>query len=1079
MAKPYSEDALIERPAIALLASLGWETLNCYDETYGADGTLGREARGDVVLVRRLLPALRRLNPEVSQGSIALALEELTRDRSAMSSVEANREVYRLLKEGHRVVLPSCEGNEEQVEAVRYLDWEHPEHNDFFLASQFWVTGDMYTRRCDLVGFVNGIPLVFIELKAIDKDLKNAFADNLTDYKQTIPQVFWYNQLVIVSNGSESRVGTITAEWEHFGEWKRVASEDEAPLVSLETMIRGTCEKGRLLDLAENFVLFKEAAGGLVKVAAKNHQYLGVNAALESLRELETNRGKLGVFWHTQGAGKSFSMIFFAQKVLRKLPGAWTFVVVTDRKELDEQIYKNFVDVGATKRSEDEIHATSSERLRTLLAGNERYVFTLIQKFRTEQPGERHPLISDRSDIVVITDEAHRSQYDTFALNMRNALPNAAFIGFTGTPLMMGEEKTRQVFGDYVSIYNFRESVEDRATVPLYYENRIPEMQLTNADLNEDMEDLLEAAELDEAQEAKLEREFARQYYIITDEDRLETVARDIVSHLLGRGYQGKAMVVSIDKATAVRMYDKVRREWGRRLEEARAELGALKAPDRDWRRDPRNQYAPADLDLAAVRDPERRAGLERRIAYLEETDMAVVVSQSQNEIAELAKKGADIVPHRKRMLAEDLDTKFKNAADPLRLVFVCAMWMTGFDVPCCSTIYLDKPMRNHTLMQTVARANRVFGDKENGLIVDYVGIFRNLEKALAIYGTGSGGDVQPGDSPVAAKVQLVEELRKALAAVTEFCRGAGFEPETIRSTPTGFAKIALVDAAADALLVSDDSKREFLGLANRALLLFRAILPDPAANELAAECALFAVLVGRIRALTPKPDISAVEQQVMQLLEDSIAAQGYSVEPGSSVVDLSQIDFDALRNKLTAAQKHIEAEKLRGAINSKLAQMVRLNRARLDYQQKFEELIAEYNNGALNIEELFNQLVDFAQALTSEEQRATREELTEEELALFDILTKPAPTLTDAEIKQVKRVARELLATLNEKRLVIDWRKKQQARASVKLCIKEFLGRLPATFTPTVRAEKMDLTFQHVYDSYYGDGKSVYRVAM
>jgi type I restriction enzyme R subunit len=1065
MVTGYSEDALIEQPAIALFASLGWETANCYDETYGPDGTLGRETRGDAVLVRRLLPALRQLNPAVSNGSLVLALEELIRNRSAMSSVEANREVYRLLKDGHRVVLPSEPDGEEQVETVHYLDWDHPANNDFFLASQFWVTGDMYTRRCDLVGFVNGLPLVLIELKAIDKDLKNAFDDNLTDYKQAVPQLFWYNQLVVLSNGSASRVGTITAEWEHFGEWKRVASEDEAPLVSLETMIRGTCEKGRLLDLVENFVLFKEAAGGLVKVAAKNHQYLGVNAALESLRELETNRGRLGVFWHTQGAGKSFSMIFFAQKVLRKLPGAWTFVVVTDRKELDEQIYKNFVDVGATKRSEDEIHATSSEHLRTLLAGNERYVFTLIQKFRTEQPGERYPLISDRSDIVVITDEAHRSQYDTFALNMRNALPNAAFIGFTGTPLMVGEEKTRQVFGDYVSIYNFRESVEERATVPLYYENRIPEMQLANSDLNEDMEDLLEAAELDEDQEAKLEREFARQYYIITDDDRLETVARDIVSHFLGRGYQGKAMVVSIDKATAVRTYDKVRREWARQLAHARAELAAL-------------GLAEGAGGGGASGAHDQRGELERRIAYMTQTDMAVVVSQSQNEVAEIAKRGADITPHRKRMVTEDLATKFKNAADPLRLVFVCAMWMTGFDVPCCSTIYLDKPMRNHTLMQTIARANRVFGDKENGLIVDYVGIFRNLEKALAIYGTGSGGPVEPGDSPVAAKAKLVEELRKALSAVTDFCRAAGCEPETIRHASAGFEKISLVDAAIDALLVSDDSKREFLALANRALLLFRAILPDPAANELAAECALFAVLVQKIHFLTPKPDISAVEQQVMQLLEDSIDAQGYAVESGSSVVDLSDIDFDALRAKLADTQKHVEAERLRGAINSKLAQMVRLNRARLDYQQKFEELIAEYNNGALNIEDLFNQLVDFAQSLTAEEKRATREELTEEELALFDILMKPTLSLTNAETKQVKRIARELLVTLKEKKLVIDWRKKQQARASVKLCIKEFLGRLPAAFTPAVIAQEMDLAFQHIYDSYYGDGKSIYGAA-
>jgi type I restriction enzyme R subunit len=473
---------------------------------------------------------------------------------------------------------------------------------------------------------------------------------------------------------------------------------------------------------------------------------------------------------------------------------------------------------------------------------------------------------------------------------------------------------------------------------------------------------------------------------------------------------------------------------------------------------------------------------------------MAVVVSQSQNEITELAKKGVDIVPHRRRMVAEDLDGKFKAPADPFRLVFVCAMWMTGFDVPSCSTIYLDKPMRNHTLMQTIARANRVFGDKENGLIVDYVGIFRNLEKALAIYGTGSGGRVEPGDSPVADKSKLVEELRKALSAVTDFCRAAGFEPEAVRRA-TAWKKIALLDEAVDAVLQSDESKREFLALANRALLLYRAILPDPAANELAGECALFAVMVEKIRSLAPQPDISAVEQQVVQLLEDSIEAQGYAIDAGpegargalgsagagnaiDARVDLSKIDFEALREKFVLGRKHIEAEKLRGALNSKLAQMVRLNRARMDYQEKFQELIDEYNQGALNIGDLFDQLVDFARSLTLEDQRATREELTEEELALFDILTRPALSLTDAEIKQVKRVARELLETLKQKQLVIDWRKKQQMRASVRLSIREFLGQLPAAFSADRRIEKEELAFQHVYDSYAGDGKSIYTVA-
>jgi len=367
----------------------------------------------------------------------------------------------------------------------------------------------------------------------------------------------------------------------------------------------------------------------------------------------------------------------------------------------DDQIYKNFVSSGVV--TEQKAQARSSAHLRRLLREDHRYVFTLIHKFRTEK-GERHPTLSDRPDIIVMTDEAHRTQYDTLALNMRTALPNASFIAFTGTPLIVGEEKTRQVFGDYVSIYNFKQSVDDGATVRLYYDNRIPELRLSNEDLNEDMERLLEEAELDEEQEKKLEREFAREYHLITREDRLETVAEDIVEHFMGRGFQGKAMVVCVDRATAVRMYDKVQKYWNRYLDGLRE-------------------------DLASARE-ERRSGIQTKIRYMEETDMAVVVSQSQNEVEEMRKKGLDIAPHRRRMLNEDLDTKFKDPLDPFRIVFVCAMWMTGFDVPCCSTIYLDKPMRNHTLMQTIARANRVFGDKVNGLIVDYVGVFRDLHRA-------------------------------------------------------------------------------------------------------------------------------------------------------------------------------------------------------------------------------------------------------------------------------------------------------------------------------------------------------------
>ena len=572
----YTEDSLVEQPAIALLGDLGWETVNAFDEFESGDSTLGRETKAEVILTSRLRPVLERFNPEIPQEAFEQAIEELTRDRSRMSLAAANREIYQLLKNGIRVNFTDPESDGERVEVVRLIDWEQPDNNDFLLCSQFWVTGEMHTRRADLIGFVNGLPLLFIELKATHVRLETAFNGNLRDYKDTVPQLFWANALVILSNGSQSRVGSITAGWEHLAEWKKVEHEKEESRVSLETMLRGVCKPERFLDIVENFTLFQEVPGGLIKLTAKNHQYLGVNNSLEALKDVRKREGKLGVVWHTQGSGKSISMIFFAQKVLRKMAGNWTFVIVTDRQELDGQIYKNFASAGVV--TEGRAQAESGVHLRQLLSEDHRYVFTLIHKFRVAEE------VSKRNDIIVITDEAHRSQYDTLALNMRTALPKAAFLAFTGTPLIVGEEKTRQVFGDYISVYDFQQSVQDGATVPLYYENRIPELQLVNENLNEDMERLLEEAELDEAQEKKLEREFAREYHLITRDERLEAVANDLVNHFTGRGFQGKAMMICIDKATALRMYDKVNQHWAALIEKLRSEsdfaLDEAKVPD-------------------------------------------------------------------------------------------------------------------------------------------------------------------------------------------------------------------------------------------------------------------------------------------------------------------------------------------------------------------------------------------------------------------------------------------------------------------------------------------------------------------
>ena len=501
---PYSEDELIEQPAINLLEEMGWETLNCYSEFDQAGGSpLGRQTKSEVVLTSRLKSALKRFNPRATENTITKAIEELIRSRALLSPAEANREIYTLLKDGVKVTLSDPNAEVETIEVLQVIDWNNPQNNDFFAASQFWITGDMYTKRPDLICFVNGIPLVLMEFKRIDVNLYAAYNDNLRDYKDTIPHLFWYNAFIVLSNGTESKVGSLTANWEHFAEWKRVHSEDEPPKVFLETILRALCTPERLLDVLENFILFMEAQGGLVKILAKNHQYLGVNNTIESLKQIEDNQGKLGVFWHTQGSGKSISMLFLAQKVLRKIPGNWTFVVVTDRKELDNQIYKTFASTSGVL-TQQEVHADSVMHLRQLLSEDHRYIFTLIHKFQT-QGGGKHPVLSERSDIIVITDEAHRSQYHTLALNMRTALPNAAFIAFTGTPLMAaGEEKTKSVFGDYVSVYDFNQSIVDGATVPLYYENRVPTLHLINEDFNRNIEQILEDAELDEAQEESL-----------------------------------------------------------------------------------------------------------------------------------------------------------------------------------------------------------------------------------------------------------------------------------------------------------------------------------------------------------------------------------------------------------------------------------------------------------------------------------------------------------------------------------------------------------------------------------------------
>jgi type I restriction enzyme R subunit len=1060
MPHAYSEDQLVEQPAIQLFSALGWQTLSALDEVIGTSGTLGRETTADVVLIPRLRQALERLNPGISAEAVTFAIDRLTHNRSAMSLVAANHGVYDLVKDGIPVSVRDREHAGQKTERVQIIDWQNPGANDFLLVSQMTITGALYTCRPDLIGFVNGLPLVVLEFKKPGVSARHAFDDNITSYKHPqngVPQLFWYNALLIASNGTESRVGSLSADWERMFEWKRIEREDEQRRVSLEVMIRGVCDPVRLLDIVENFTLFSEEKSGLVKIIAQNHQVLGVNKAIPAMLEARAaGHGRGGVFWHTQGAGKSLSMVFFAQKILRKIEGNWTFVVVTDRVELDDQIARTFKATGAVGESESRnCHAASGARLRDLLRGNHRYVFTLIHKFQTPE------MLCDRRDVIVLTDEAHRSQYDMLAVNMRAALPGAMFVAFTGTPLIAGEERTREVFGDYVSIYDFQQSVEDHATVRLFYENRTPELRLKNPDLNDDIYALVEAADLDEEQEKRLEGELGRQYHLLTRDDRLDTVAKDIVRHFLGRGFQGKAMVVSIDKATALRMYDKVTKHWKMELARIEKELAGV-----------------TRRGLSA--DPDQVRELRERLHTLNTTDMALIVSPGQNEIEHMKTLGLDIVVHRRRMNEEDLAEKFKDSNDPLRLVFLCAMWLTGFDVPSCSTVYLDKPMRNHTLMQTIARANRVFPGKHSGLIVDYANVFASLERALAIYGKGDDGT-----APVKDKQLLVAELQKAADAAAVFCLAHGVDLATIEAFPSGnIARLSGIAEAVDRLISPDSLRKDFLTHARWLNTLYQAVKPDPAVVAFAPRVSILTLVADAIRDRTgEKPaDITVVMTAINALLDESIAADGFRIRelPGSAPgesrggIDISSIDFEALAKRFKqSAHRNVELEQLRAAVRAQLDKLIRANSTRADYLTKFEELIESYNAGSRNIEDLFKELVALSQTLSEEEQRHVREQLTEEELTVFDLLTRPGPDLSPEEREEVKKVARHLLASVRAA-LVLNWRQKAQARARVRLAIKDTLDDgLPRAYTPELFEAKCSTLFEHVFE-HYGDGAAV-----
>jgi len=1051
MVKGYSEDILIEQTCIELFKdTLGWEVENVYhNETFGAAGTLGRTSEADVLLKYKVLDALRKFNPDLPEQAYLNAFDELNSDSSIMGMAELNQEKYTFLKEGIPVSYKNEEGEIIANKRLKIFDFDTPANNHYLAVQQMWIEGkSKRRRRPDIIGFVNGIPLLFIELKAHHRKLKAAYEDNLTDYKDVIPKLFHCNAFIILSNGLDSKIGAITSKFEHFNDWKRI-EENQEGIVSLDTIIRGVCEKNRFIDLFENFILFDTSIGKVIKLIARNHQFIGVNKAIKHFeqQQIRLNKGeiskeeaqRLGVFWHTQGSGKSYSMVFLCQKIHRKMQGSYTFLLVTDRNELDKQIYGTFAGVGAVNNKK--LRADSGEKLKELLKTDNRYIFTLIHKFNFEET------ITQRANIIVISDEAHRTQGGTLAVNMRNALPNASFMGFTGTPLFTNDELTRRIFGDYVSVYDFKRSIEDGATVPLYYENRGEKLKLDNPQLNDEIRTAIEASDLDANQEEKLKQLFQREYPILTARKRLKAIAKDVVHHFNERGYKGKAMFVAIDKVTAVKMYNYISAEW-------------------------KNYIEKKEKEIEKITDIQEQLALKRELEWTKETEIAVVVSSEQNEIKKFKAWDLDIEPHREKMNTRDLEKEFKEEDHPFRLVIVCAMWITGFDVPSLSTLYLDKPLKSHTLMQTIARANRIHTGKNNGLIVDYIETYKALLEALAIYAIGGekGGSEKP-EVPVKPLEELIENLKDSIETVFGFFNDElGFDLQEVVDAE-GLYLLAAIEKAVNAVYKTDETKSKFGVIAREVFIKYKALMPDQAIYEFKPQRDAINAIYQRIQDQTEEADISAVMKQVQDVVDNSVESQNIALDPTADYgkkLDLSNLDFELIEKYfLKLPNKNTVVQTLKQKIERQLKRMVDQNPLRVDFYKKYQEIIDEYNRGKerVTIEETFKELVKFINDLNEEEARAKREELTEEQLAIFDLLLLDKQ-LTSKERNKVKSMAQDLLDKLQNTGLKVEhWMDKPQTQSAVRKTINDYLfENLPyPTYNDPDINQKTELVFEHL----------------
>lgn len=1020
------------------------------------DGT-GRSSKRECVLPCALEESLKKINPNIDEQYIKTIIKDLRRDFTGTDIVATNYKLYNQLRNGIKITVRK--NGKEDFDFVKLIDFDAPANNTFTAVSQMWIQGKAYYRRPDIIVFINGLPLVFIELKNSIVKVEEAYNKNLQDYKRDIPNLFAFNQICVLSNGLETKLGAFNASYDYFFEWLKVASEKEGPdrealrnaadanNSSVRFFVDGLLDKARLIDYIENFILFQNES---IKIIAKNHQYLGVNNLMESMENRKELKGKLGVFWHTQGSGKSYSMVMFARKVKRKMHGNFTFLIITDREDLDTQIHKNFVRTGVIGANE-ECQPKNGKQLREFLQTNKSFIFTLIHKFRYDK-GKQYPVLSTRDDIIVLVDEAHRTQYKDLAENMRTALPNANYIAFTGTPLLGAKRLTNQWFGNYVSEYNFAQSVAEGSTVPLYYSRRVPSVGLENDFLDDDVVDIIEDEDLNEDETRLLENSASRILEVIKRDDRLDKIAQDIAYHFPRRGFLGKAMVVSVDKFTAVKMYDKVQHYWAIEKQNVIKERNSAKTKEERDR-------------LTAILD------------YMGKVEMAVIISEDADENEKFSKQGLDIATHRAKMNAitpdgKDIEDRFKDINDPLQLVFVCAMWLTGFDVPNLSTLYLDKPMKGHTLMQAIARANRVYPGKSSGMVVDYVNVFKYMKKALSEYATGDDGTEYPAKDID----KLIGYIDATIVEADDFLQSMSISLDKIIGESNTLDKLDELRSAYDTIVAKDQGKEQFKVILNTLMNLYEASKPEVFEKKWFNE--KFAPLVylhGLFYRTIDDEKVARARLRMSQLLDSSVTAESDLKDEQeiviyqSKVIDLSKIDAEELRKEIrTAKYKAIEIDDLKKFIEQVLLQMINKNRTRLKFSQRYKNIIDSYNAGSSENEDYYEQLLQLLEELQKENTRANTEGLTEEELEIYDLLV-AGKKLTKAEEQKVKLSAKNLYKKLTENKknlFMIDWYKDEQPKGRVIKMVKDSLDAdLPDAYDKVSFNAKVDLLINHFVD--------------